>query len=190
MTVQYDAWSKYGISWCAKEMDDLNYTSEVCGNTTFGSLYMNEGSHHFKVYANNTLGVWNVSSPTIYFTMDNTNPIVSLTTPVNSTYSSNVSLTYTRYDANGISSCLYELNNANTTISGCLNTTLTGTSGTNKFKLWVNDSAGLWGVSSTVYFTVDTTPPAVSISLPANTTYTTENRTLTFTAWDANGITP
>lgn len=69
---------------------------------------------------------------------------------------------------------------ANVTVTG--NTTLTGLlEGSHNVVVYANNTAGTMWASRTVYFTVDLTPPTVSVLSPENTTYTSASVPLTFT---------
>lgn len=184
-TLTFDAWDINNITSCIYELSGINTTIIGCDNTTFTAI---GGNNSIKVWANDTFNNWGISS-IIYFTIDDTAPTISISAPTNITYgSTNVTLTYTAWDINNISSCVYELSGTNTTISNCINTTLTAVEGNNSIKMWANDTFNNWGVSSIVYFTIDTTAPTVSMTAPTNITYGSSNVTLTYTAWDINNI--
>jgi hypothetical protein len=97
-------------------------------------------------------------------------PRVLLLSPQNITYSSNnVSLVLSVNRAtNWIGSSLD--NKENITISG--DTTLTGLSeGTHKLIVYINDTFGNIVSSDTIFFSVDTKPPIITIISPTNRTY-------------------
>ena len=92
---------------------------------------------------------------------DTTPPIITILSPENKTYATtSIPLTFT------VDECTrwiaYSLDGkSNITITG--NTTLSGLSeGTHTITVYANDTAGNMGTSSTVYFTVDTTPPDIT----------------------------
>jgi len=120
---------------------------------------------------------------------DITAPSVSISSPTSVIYSSVfVPLNFTASDSSGISFCKYELNGVNTTLSGCLNTTMTAQSGSNSLTVWASDGSN-WG-SASVSFNVslDTTPPSISISSPANVSYPSASVPVIFIASDASGV--
>jgi len=95
------------------------------------------------------------------FPEDTTPPAISLLSPENKTYPINdVPLTFTVNEA--VSWIGYSLNGqANITITG--NSTLFGLpDGLRYVVVYANDTVGNMGASSTVYFTVDTTPPNIT----------------------------
>lgn len=111
---------------------------------------------------------------------DTTPPVISIVSPKNRTYSTifvplNFSLSepanWTGYSLDG---------QANTTITG--NTTIGPLSdGSHHVTVYANDTVGNMGRSSTVYFSIDSTPPSVSVISPENKTYTVADISLTFT---------
>jgi len=92
---------------------------------------------------------------------DITPPIISILSPENKTYTINtVPLTFTVSEAT--SWIGYSLDGQmNVTTTG--NTTIVSLpDGTHTITVYANDTAGNMGASSTVYFTVDTTPPNIT----------------------------
>jgi hypothetical protein len=155
-----------------------------CNDTTLTNL--SDGSHNVTVYANDSAG--NTNSTTVYFTVDTTPPTVSIQSPQNITYATDtIDLNYTVSDNLGVDSCWYYLDGSGpTALPGCDNITLpTLSDGPHNVTVHVNDTADN-SDSDTVYFTVDTTPPNVSIQFPTNTTYTTNILDLNYTATDTN----
>ena len=97
---------------------------------------------------------------TALFTPDTTPPSISIVSPENKTYPvEDVPLTFTVSEPTSWMG--YSLDGqANVTIAG--NTTLSGLlDGSHLVVVYANDTAGNMGTSSTVYFTVDTTPPNI-----------------------------
>ena len=116
--------------------------------------------------------------------LDNEPPTIDIVSPENKTYSvSDVSLNFSVYKPTSwIGYSLDEQENV--TISG--NTDLTGLSdGVRNITLFANDTVGNMGRSSTVYFTVDTTPPNIVILSPENKTYVVDSVSLNFTINEA-----
>jgi len=121
--------------------------------------------------------------------LDTTVPTISTVSPQNKIYALNqVPLTFT---VNVLTAWMgYSLDSqANVTVSG--NTTLTGLSdGTHSLKIYAGNIDDLYkrnmGSSSLVHFTIDTTPPSISIVAPTSKTYDTTDIQLTFTVSETN----
>ena len=84
-------------------------------------------------------------------------------------YPFRIELQFTAFDESGITECRYELNDQNTTLENCQNTTITAAEGFNTLKVWVFDGTN-WG-SDSASFTVS--------SKVSNTSTTDENGTAT-----------
>ncbi|MFH1432131.1 MAG: DUF4398 domain-containing protein [archaeon] len=120
---------------------------------------------------------------------DVTPPVITIVSPSNTSYPqkwvwSNVTLNEAG------SWCGVSLNGtANQTLTnstGNWNLNLSVPSeGSNNAKFWCNDTIGNMGNSSTVYFTVDTIVPVITIASPQNTTYAT-NPQLNFSYAETN----
>jgi len=166
--------------WMGYSLDgQMNMT--VSGNTTLVGL--SDDVHTITVYANDTVGNMG-SSDTIYFTVDTVAPNIELLSPENKTYAvANVHLNFTVSEAT--SWIRYSLDGqANNTITG--NTILIGLSdGTHSLVVYASDMLGNTGASDTVYFTVDTTLPIITILSPENKTYDTSYVQLVFTVDEA-----
>ena len=107
-------------------------------------------------------------------------PNIVVLSPGNKTYSVNdVPLTFTVDEST--SWIGYSLDGqANVTITG--NITLSDLSDRSHYVVvYANDTVGNMGASSTVYFTIDTTSPVITILSPQNKTYSTSSVPLTFT---------
>jgi hypothetical protein len=148
----------------------------IMGNTTLSGLL--DGSHSIVVYANDTGGNMGVSE-TIYFTIARA-PEITILSPEEMTYAaSDVPLIFV---VNEPTSWMgYSLDGqANVTTGG--NTTLLGLSdGAHNVVVYANDTFGNMASSSIVYFSVDTTPPSITILSPLNQTYQADSMMLTFT---------
>jgi parallel beta-helix repeat protein len=144
----------------------LNSSSNVTftPNTTLDGL--SNGQHKLVVYANDTAGNWN--STVVYFTVtDTTPPVITITSPGNTTYSTtNINLNVTTDEAANVT---YSLNGgANTSLYNLStqgSTTLTAVEGGNTLTAYAVDAFGNWN-SMAVHFTVDTTPPAIAFVAP------------------------
>jgi peptide/nickel transport system substrate-binding protein len=126
----------------------------ITGNTTITSL--SYGSHKVVVYANDTQGNMGTSN-TVYFVIVSTPapPVVIILSPANTTYTS-TSLDLRLSISEATEWIKYSLDGAaNVTITGT-SATLTGLSlGTHSIKVYANDTTGLIGSSSTLYFTIE-----------------------------------
>jgi parallel beta-helix repeat protein len=122
-----------------------------CSNGTFSA---SAGGHNMSVYTNDTAG--NSASASVIFTVDTSNPSISIQSPQNTTYVNNSApLNFTVSDNVGVGSCWYYLDLAGPTLlPGCLNTTLSGLSqGQHNITVFVNDTAGNTN-RSTMLFTI------------------------------------
>jgi hypothetical protein len=112
-------------------------------------------------------------------------PTINLTSPENITYNiSSLNLNYSVNDSD-TDSCWYFIDGSGSIpLLGCANTS-TGslTDGNHTLSIHANDSAGNEN-SSSVNFTIDTTPPDIVITLPANSTYNTSALSLNYSAVD------
>ena len=105
-------------------------------------------------------------SSTVFFTVDRTSPIVSISSLENKTYgTSDVPLNFTVNEL--VSNIKYSLDGLNNvTISG--NTTLSGLpNGNHNVTVYIADEAGNTGVSETIYFSVDMPFPTTLIATGA-----------------------
>ena len=143
-------------SWIGYSLDGgANVT--ITGNTTLTSL--SYGSHRIVVYANDTYGNMGISN-TVYFVIVAIPmpPVVIILSPANTTYTStsldlrlsiSEATTWIRYSLDGA---------ANVSITGT-SATLTGLAlGSHRVRAYANDTTGLIGSSSTIYFTIEEAP--------------------------------
>ncbi|MDH5376587.1 MAG: right-handed parallel beta-helix repeat-containing protein, partial [Candidatus Bathyarchaeota archaeon] len=162
-------------SWIGYSLDgQANVT--ITQNVT---LPLPDGLHYVVVYANDTAGNMGESS-TVYFTVDTVAPNIELLSPENKTYTTNsVFLSFTVSESTSWMG--YSLDGkANETISE--GTTLPGLSdGSHSLVVYASDMVGNMGSSDTVYFTIDTTLPSITILSPENKTYDTNFVPLSFT---------
>ncbi|WP_456475477.1 NosD domain-containing protein [Candidatus Pyrohabitans sp.] len=105
----------------------------------------------------------NLSSFSVFAPMADTPPSITIVSPSNTTYSStSIALNVSADEV--ISAWLYSLNGGSNT-SFTPNTTITAAEGANTLVVYANDTIGNWN-STTVYFTVDTTPPGMTFVAP------------------------
>jgi N-acetylneuraminic acid mutarotase len=142
-----DTWMRYKL--------DGKTVVEVEGNSTLVGL--SAGLHNVTVYATDAAGNTGTSE-TIYFTVDDTAPVVSVLEPENRTYkAAEIPLNFTVNEK--VSRMEYSLDSQpNIPITG--NTTLTGVSnGAHNITVYAQDIAGNIGSSETLYFSVDAPEP-------------------------------
>lgn len=156
----------------------LDVTAGV--DKTLGVMFLIVDKHVMGHY------VWpsdaSITSPVTWgdMTADISPPAISIVSPENKTYSlTDLPLTFTLSEAT--SWIGYSLNGEmNVTIGG--NTSLSGLSDrAHSLTIYANDTTGNTGASSTVHFTVDTSPPHVEILSPENKTYAIDSVSLSFT---------
>ncbi|MBI4170162.1 MAG: hypothetical protein HY514_00570 [Candidatus Aenigmarchaeota archaeon] len=150
---------------CVFQNNTVNFSLSSCGNITFLAAV---GANTVKVFANDTLNNTGVTS--IGFTYDNQGPVVTITSPLNTSYNyTNITLNFTSSDTTGTPlQCVRELNGTNSSITDCGNQTLTAGVGNNTLKVFSNDTGNNTNVSS-VGFTIDQTVPIVVNSSPNGT---------------------
>lgn len=179
------------------------YLNAAYPNNIAISLQLNksDGTHNVTVYANDA---YSASSSTVYYTIDTTPPVVTISSPVpNGSYSVNVTGTvafnYNATDATSppISSCWYNIDNgANTTIASCANTTLNHANftaiGSHIAYVYANDSVG-WVGNTSVTFNVDFTSNFILKNSADNSTINSfsilfQNSTMNYTLSTISGI--
>jgi len=123
--------------------------------------------------------------------IDATNPLISVTSFTNDTYTNNTGLNinYTVSDTY-LDSCWYSNDSylSNTTLSPCQTniTSVIWSEGQHNLTIWVNDSAGNVN-NSVMRFTIDTINPTISIDSPSNeSTSTDSGLNVTYSAADIN----
>ncbi len=166
---------------CVMQNNTANFSLSSCGNITFLAAV---GANTVKVFANDTLNNTGVAS--VGFTYDNQGPVITITSPTNTTFNStSVALTYTSSDSTGTPlQCVRELDGTNTTIASCANQTMTGlATGAHTVKVFSNDTGNNTNVSS-VSFTVDQIGPTVTLVAPTNSTVVNSSVQLIFTVTD------
>ena len=165
----------------------VNSSSTSPFPSNFSSLP--NGLYFINATANDTFGNIN-SSETRTITLDTQAPNLSIQTPATNSNSitTTINLNFTATDNNSISSCYYSLNNgANTTLTNCINTTITGIQGTNYLLLYANDTAGNTNSSDNRTFNVDSINPNITIGTGGTTGNKSQNYIIfNVTAFDTN----
>ncbi|MCK5016603.1 MAG: PGF-pre-PGF domain-containing protein, partial [Candidatus Peribacteraceae bacterium] len=132
---------------------------------------LSDGNHTYRVWLNDTAGNTNVTG-VMTLNIDLTKPIPVIPYPENRTYSSNPELNFSYFE-NNTDSCWYNLNGTgNITLASCNTngTVMVSGEGGNNVTLYMNDSAGNLNYTS-AYWTLDTTPPVITIDSPSNQSY-------------------
>ncbi len=135
-------------SWMRYKLDGKTVI-EIEGNSTLNELSV--GLHNLTVYVTDVGGNTGAFE-TIYFTVDNTAPLVTILTPENITYDAEVPLNFTVDEE--VSRVCYSIDGQETVpITG--NTTLSGlTGGLHNITVYAEDEAGNIGASTAATFTV------------------------------------
>lgn len=177
-----DSW----IYWNWTNPADFNHT-EIWLNGTFQQNisvnYFNatglSGNTQYQIQTRTADNAGNINTTWVNSTAktitDTTPPTITIQSPSNTTYNKNWVWANVTLDKSG-PWCGISLNStANQTLS---NTSATAwylnlsipSQGSNNVIFWCNSTNGYMGNSSTVYFTVDTIPPAITVNSPTNNT--------------------
>ena len=171
--------SSVNISWFVNDSSSL-YTVKVVvdGNAVYTGkdkgtnwivVSLEDGKHSVNISA---MDIWG-NYRWVYreFYVDTKMPRVTITSPVNDTYTNNsdVQVSWSGYDENGISSYdVYVNNTLRTSLAGTKNTvSLSLNEGVNIIKVVATDNSGKTN-SSTVTVNVDLTPPTITVISPKN----------------------
>ncbi|MFA5724459.1 MAG: right-handed parallel beta-helix repeat-containing protein [Candidatus Pacearchaeota archaeon] len=151
--------------------------SQHCSNDTLCNV--------FKRVTDNAC---NFNSTSRQVRLDRTGPLISILSPQNNYNTSDAELdvNYTANDT-GVKgeSCLYSDNSlGNNTLTNCANiTNAVWSEGEHDVTIWANDSLGNLN-STNVHFTIDLTPPTITINSPENKSYNSEEIIFNITAVD------
>ncbi len=190
LNVNYTVDSTAAYCWYSNDSYSKNTSLADCG-TNITDVTWAEGNHNIRVYANDSVGNTNVTS--IRFTIDTIKPWINITFPSNNTNTSDkgLDINYIASDSgSGIYACWYSNDSysKNTSLADCGTniTTVTWAEGKHNVTIWVNDTAGNEN-SSSIYFTIDTIKPWISIKYPSNNTETFDTGLdVNYTVSDAN----
>ncbi len=161
-----------------------NTTLVGCQNS---SVTPTIGSHVLHIYSKDTEGA--EFSDSASFTVTNTPPSLSLTSPQATTYSYNESLalnySVTDTDAN-LDSCWYNIDDGdNVTLINCDNSTFGTSEGDHTVYLFANDTVGL-ATQDSVSFTIFLGAPTINIIEPTGTKNTRTGIPLNYDVSDTN----
>ncbi len=163
-------------SSCKYNLDGAPYnvTMTLESGTMFSGINtsMTEGSHNVIFHCNNTAGIWN-SSKTRYFTIDLTYPTLTIFSPptttadgtpiLNATFGEVVDTAWYYIDGDGPEGTTNSVTNLTLNLDYLL-------PGQHNVTVFINDSANNINSSDKI-FTVDITPPTITIQSPLNDTY-------------------
>jgi len=124
---------------------------------------LDDGTYYLNATANDTFGNKN-STETRMIVIDTVPPTINIHSPLNITYGANVLVNL----SHGGDNIWYNWNGTNVTYGGEVNVTFD--EGVNTLVVYANDSCGNTNVTN-VTFTVDNTPPNISIVSPLNQSY-------------------
>ena len=164
--------------WYSNDSMTVNNTLASC--TDILTVTWSDGEHTVVIWSNDTTG--NIGSADITFTIDTSNPIVTILSPSNNSYSSDTSLAVSYSVSESTDSCWYSNDSMsdNTTLASCANITdVTWSEGEHNVTIWVNDSVGNSG-SNVVTFNIDSAYPTWSNNLTTLTTTSTSGNNLYF----------
>jgi len=154
-------------SWCAYSLNDTaNVTMDQFNDTAFNYTYAGFSDSYYNITfsCNDSVGNMNSSQYT-YFTIDTTNPFLTLVEPQNTSYNTdNLWINFSVYDLT-LDSCWYTNNSGinNYTLASCQNTTYLAIQGSTTIIVYANDSLGRLNSSNASFF-VDSVNPLIDYS--------------------------
>jgi len=151
-----------GSCWYSNNSGIWNSTSVVAG-INFTNVISIEGSNTWKVYCNDTAG--NTNSSSVTFSKDTIKPIITIYSPQNTTYNNRTILV--NFTADNYQSLWFYNGTANETYTTQVYRTFA--EGSNTIIAYANDTSGNLN-STSVVFSIDTTPPYIAFISPTNGT--------------------
>lgn len=164
----------------------LENTTTLDGTEAAFNQTLEEGNYEWNCRFTNNQGNEAFAADNYQLTIDLTPPNITIDNPVEGFYNTaNITLNFTAIDAlSNISHCWYMLNNTQTNLPNCTNTTLTNlTDGEHTVFVYANDTLNNTNQAN-ITFTVDTIPPNITIHSPANQIYSNETILINATAED------
>ncbi len=143
-------------------------------NSTDG---LDDGTYTYFSSAKDNVGNENLTE-TRYFTVDTTNPFLTLYEPQNQSYTTDsLWINFTVSDTN-LDACWYtnDSGTTNYTLSSCENTTYTASQDSTTIVIYANDTAGNLNNTNNVTFFVDSINPQIDFQLPTNNSGVSVNR--------------
>ncbi|MEN3052333.1 MAG: Ig-like domain-containing protein [Candidatus Methanosuratincola petrocarbonis] len=191
-----DALSGVSVSSFRIFVDGVDVSSHAVAKHTYAYYVpvtpLADGPHNATVHISDRAG--NSNSSRVYFTVDTTPPSLSVISPSNSTYSNS----YVQFNASA-SDSLSSVDAVVAEVDGSYNVTLSPSGsgkysgglslpdGRHKVVFMANDTLGNTAVSQVIRFTVDTTPPAVTVFSPQGENYAHPSIPFNCSASDALG---
>ncbi len=164
-TIFFNATADQTITEFIVNYNGTNITSFTI-NTT---LEVEDGNHQLLLYANgtDTPTLWSLND-TIFFSVD-TAPVINVFSPTNTTFTTSTIFFNATSDLT-IDTFIINYNGTNVTLSN-INTTLEVEDGTDFNLLFYgnNSNSGVFGLNDSIFFTVDTTPPQITVTFPNET---------------------
>ncbi len=202
ITVTANATDSVGVTGVQFELDGVNLGAAVTGagptySISWNTAAVTNGSHTLSAVATDAAG--NTATASIPVTMNNTPPTVSMTSPASGSFVNGGTITVTANatDSVGVTGVQFKLDGTNlgAVITGAgpsynLTWNTSGVAnGPHTLSAVATDAAGN-SSTATVPVTMDSTPPAVSITAPVSPAYVNGGIiTVTATATDGVGVT-
>lgn len=171
--------SDSNLQACWYSLDNgINNVTITCGNNATG-LASNEGSNTWRVYANDSAG--NENSSSVTFFKDTIIPIITVTSPQNTTYINATILI--NFTADSYQALWFFNGTGNTTYVSPVY--VTASQGSNTYIFYANDTLGNLNSTSITFF-VDSIAPTLAIIVPQNITYNNATQLVNISSNGAN----
>ncbi len=157
-------WSDWTGTWSANQTNSSPVNGALWSVEVMG---IPEGSWEWAAWCNDSSGRSDFTATNRSLRVDATSPELSITYPAAATYYNVTSFDFTISEVPD--ACWYDLNGQGNVTVACQNgTEIAGQEGQNSLEVYANDSSGNIGGDS-VEFTLDRTPPGVTINSPGGT---------------------
>jgi len=161
----------------------INNGTSPIGNTT---LFSEPGNYNITCVYENTQNYTTSSESWWLEVNDITLPTIQIQSPTNTSYNYQT-IWFNATADEPIDTWIVNYNGTNQTIP--INSTLEVADGSYQLLLYANDSFGNVGLNDSIWFSVDTTSPTLTILSPSNTTYYTNQLVrVNFSGTDTNDI--
>jgi hypothetical protein len=168
--------SDTNLDSCWYSNDSMLSNTSLSGCSNITTVVWSDGEHNVSIFVNDSSG--NENSSSVTFNVDSNNPLISIDSPTNNSYSSDTGLnvTFSVSDSN-LESCWYanDSMSVNTTLTSCANITeVTWSEQQHNVTIWANDSFG--NVNSTsITFNVDSSTLSIVFSNPGSGGYVSDS---------------
>src|SRR5207244_431413 len=197
VTISATASDDVGVVGVQFQLDGVNLGAEVAASpysVSWNTTTAPTGSHTLTAIARDAAGN-RTTSNAVTVAVDNTAPTLSITSPANGAFlTGTISVSATASDNVGVVGVQFQLDGVNLgaelmspPYSVAWNTT-TATDGSHTLTAIARDAAGNRTTSGMVSVTVDATPPAVSVTAPANGATVSGTVTVSAAASDTGGV--